>query len=92
MADKKQVIEVKGTRIAIIQVNQSDFISLTSIARHKNQNEPKDLVKNWMRPKTTIEFLGLWERLHNSEFKGVEFDSFIRRSVAIPLYHHLQNG
>jgi hypothetical protein len=80
MTEKKQIIEVKGTPITIIQVNQSDFISLTSIARHKNPNEPKDLVKNWMRSKTTIEFLGLWEKLHNSGFKGVEFDSFIQEA------------
>ena len=78
MPDKKQIIEVKGTPITIIQVNQSDYISLTNIARHKNPNEPKDIVKNWMRSKTTIEFLGLWEKLHNPGFKGVEFDSFIR--------------
>jgi hypothetical protein len=80
MPDKKQIIEVKGTIITIIQVNQSDFISLTNIARHKNPNEPKDIVKNWMRSKTTIEFLGLWEKLHNPAFKGVEFDAFIREA------------
>jgi len=80
MAGKHQIIEVKGTAIAIIQVNQSDYISLTNIARHKNPNESKDIVKNWMRSKTTIEFLGLWERLHNPGFKGVEFDAFIREA------------
>jgi hypothetical protein len=53
---------------------------LTNIARHKNPNEPKDIVKNWMRSKTTIEFLGIWEKLHNNEFKGVEFDSFVREA------------
>ena len=80
MPEKKQIIEVKGTSITIIQVNQSDYISLTNIARHKNPTEPKDIVKNWMRSKTTIEFLGLWEKLHNPGFKGVEFDSFIREA------------
>jgi len=59
---------------------QEDYISLTNIARHKNPNEPKDIVKNWMRSKTTIEFLGLWEKLHNPKFKGVEFDSFAREA------------
>jgi len=49
---------------------------LTDIARYKNPDEPKDIVKNWMRSKTTIEFLGLWEKINNPEFKGVEFDSF----------------
>ena len=80
MSDKKQIIEVQGTAITIIQVNQSDYISLTNIARHKNPNEPKDIVKNWMRSKTTIEFLGLWEKLHNPGFKGVEFDSFVNEA------------
>ncbi|MDO6434395.1 KilA-N domain-containing protein [Flavitalea sp. BT771] len=80
MPEKKQTIEVKGTPITIMQVNQQDYISLTNIARHKNPNEPKDIVKNWMRSKTTIEFLGLWEKLHNPKFKGVEFDSFVREA------------
>jgi hypothetical protein len=80
MPNTKQIIEVKGTPITIIQVNQADYISLTNIARHKNPVEPKDIVKNWMRCKTTIEFLGLWEKLHNSAFKGVEFDAFIREA------------
>jgi hypothetical protein len=80
MAREKQIIEVKGTAITIIQVNQSDYISLTNIARYKNPGEPKDVVKNWMRSKTTIEYLGLWEKLHNSGFKGVEFDAFVREA------------
>jgi hypothetical protein len=80
MHGAKQIIEVKGTQISIIQINQTDYISLTNIARHKNPAEPKDVVKNWMRSKTTIEFLGLWEKLHNPGFKGVEFDSFIQEA------------
>lgn len=51
----------------------------TDIARYKS-NEPKDVVENWMRSKDTIEFLGLWEQLHNEKFKGVEFDSFRRQA------------
>jgi len=45
--------------------------------RHTAKKEPKDVVKNWMRSKTTIEFLGFWEQLNNPIFKGVEFDSFL---------------
>lgn len=48
---------------------------MTDIARYKS-DEPKDVIKNWMRSKDTLEFLGLWEQLHNSNFKGVEFDAF----------------
>jgi len=74
---KSHVIKVQGNEIAVISKLGDDYISITDIARHKNPVEPKDIVKNWMRSKTTIEFLGLWERLHNSDFKGVEFDSFM---------------
>ncbi len=55
---------------------KDDYISLTDIAKSKNSDEPKDVVKNWLRNKNTIEFLGLWERINNQNFKGVEFDSF----------------
>jgi KilA-N domain len=74
---KSKVIHVKGIGIATLQHNGEDYISLTDIAREKNANEPKDVVKNWMRSKTTIEFMGIWEQLNNPNFKGVEFDSFI---------------
>ncbi|HDT15719.1 MAG TPA: KilA-N domain-containing protein, partial [Firmicutes bacterium] len=74
---KQGKITVKGTVVSIKSSDGQDFISLTDIARHKNPEEPKDIVKNWMRSKSTIEFLGLWEKLHNSDFKGVEFDSFM---------------
>lgn len=68
---KAKIIIVKGIGIATIIQNSEDFISLTDIARNKNPNEPKDVVKNWIRSKTTIEFLGLWEQLNNPLFKGV---------------------
>ena len=74
---KNKTIIVKGINIATIKVGKENYISLTDIARNKNAEEPKDVVKNWMRSKTTIEFLGIWEQLNNSEFKGVEFDSFM---------------
>lgn len=73
---KNEKINVNGTEITIFQKEQNDYISLTDIARYKNPHEPKDVVKNWMRSKNTIEFLGLWEGLHNPDFKGVEFDLF----------------
>lgn len=48
---------------------------IVDIARQKNPVEPKDVVKNWLRSKNTLEYLGLWEQLNNPHFKGVEFDS-----------------
>lgn len=71
----KKII-VKGKEIVIFSQNQAKYISLTDIARYKNPDEPKDAIKNWMRNRNIIEFLGLWESLNNPNFKGVEFDSF----------------
>ena len=59
-----------------IHINESDYFSLTDIARYKNPLEPKEAVRNWLRRKDTIEYLGLWEQLNNPNFKGVEFDAF----------------
>lgn len=74
---KKDTIEAKGFAIQIYTEDfKNDYISLTDIARYKNVYEPKDVVKNWLRVRDTIEFLGLWETIHNPNFKGVEFDSF----------------
>jgi len=77
MVTKTKHIEVQDIEITIISLNGIDYISLTDIARNRNPLEPKDVVKNWIRSKTTIEFLGLWEQLNNPDFKGVEFDSFL---------------
>jgi hypothetical protein len=74
---KNKIIVVKGISITTFKEGSEDFISLTDIARNKNTEEPKDVVKNWMRSRTTIEFLGIWEQLNNPDFKGVEFDSFM---------------
>ena len=74
---KKDTIEAKGFAIQIYTEDfRNDYISLTDIARYKNMHEPKDVVKNWLRLRDTIEFLGLWETIHNPNFKGVECDSF----------------
>jgi len=74
---KNEKISVQGTEICVMSEKNGDYISLTDIARYKNPAEPKDVVKNWMRNRSTIEFLGLWEKLHNPAFKGVDFDSFL---------------
>ena len=72
----KEMIHANGIDIGIYTEDfQNEYISITDIARYKS-DEPKDVIKNWMRGKDTLEFLGLWEQLHNSNFKGVEFDSF----------------
>ena len=74
---KRNTIAVKDVTIRTMTVNGIDYICITDIARQKNEAEPKDVVKNWMRQKNTLEYLGLWERLHNPIFKGVEFDPLL---------------
>lgn len=76
MTKKQSKITVQGTEIAIYTVEQKDYISITDIARYRNSEAPADVVKNWLRNRSTIEFLGLWEKLNNSQFKLVEFDQF----------------
>jgi len=72
----KETIRAKGMDIAIYTEDfQNEFISLTDIARYKS-DEPFIVINNWMRGKDTIEFLGLWEQLHNPNFKPIEFDRF----------------
>jgi len=72
----KEVIHAKGFDISIYTEDfQNEFISLTDIARYKS-DEPFIVINNWMRGKDTIEFLGIWEQLHNPEFKPIEFDRF----------------
>lgn len=83
MMAKSKIIVVKGISITTIKIEKEVYISLTDIARNKNTEEPKDVVKNWMRSKTTIEFLGIWEELNNPAFKGVEFDSFKTQTTFI---------
>ena len=62
-----------------------DYICITDIARQKNPIEPKDVVKNWLRSKNTLEYLGLWEQLNNPNFKGGEFDPFWKRRAQMLL-------
>jgi len=71
---KKSTIEVQGTVIAVLNQNDQDYISLTDIARHRNAQEPFAIINNWMRSCSTIEFLGLWEKLSNPDFKPFEFE------------------
>ena len=76
-----ETINVNNLSIKILSNdNINDFISLTDLARYKNSEFPKDVVKNWMRNRSTIEFLGLWEMMHNPNFKGVDFDTFVNEA------------
>jgi hypothetical protein len=76
MHKKNKVIDVNGISVAVNIKDTREYISITDIAKYKNPDAPADIIKNWLRNKNTIELLGLWERLNNSEFKVVEFDQF----------------
>jgi len=71
---KKSALDVQGAAVAVLSQNQQDFISLTDIARFKNPDGIDDLIRNWLRNRNTVEFLGVWERLNNPTFNPVEFD------------------
>ena len=73
----KKEIGVNGLVINLRREKGDEYMSLTDIARKKNPSEPKDVVKNWLRSKSTIEFLALWEKINNPDFKGVEIDSLL---------------
>lgn len=80
MAKKKveSTINANGVEISVVTMvgSEDDYISLTDIARHRNPEFPADVVKNWLRNRSTIEYLGLWEELNNPDFNRVEFDQF----------------
>lgn len=73
-------ITVKNIDINVTGIGDDDYISLTDIAKAKNPKEPKDVVKNWMRLRSSLEFLGIWETLNNPNFNRVEFDPLLAES------------
>ncbi len=72
----KSTIEVQGVVVSIVSERKDDYICLTDIARFKDTYASDDLIRNWLRNRNTIEFLGIWERLNNPGFNPVEFDGF----------------
>lgn len=78
----KDTIHANGIDIGIYTRDfENEYISLTDIARYKS-NEPNAVIQNWMRNRDVIEFLGLWEKLHNSDFKPLEFEGFRKQAGA----------
>ncbi|MCL2414869.1 MAG: KilA-N domain-containing protein [Bacteroidales bacterium] len=75
--NKKQTINVQGTAVTLFfKPNGNEYICLTDIAKYRNQIEPFSIINNWMRSRSTIEFIGLWELLNNPNFKPLEFERF----------------
>lgn len=74
---KSDTLHVKGIDVGIYTEDyRNEYISLTDIARFRNSDDPRFAIQNWMRNRNTIEFLGLWESLHNPNFNRVQFDTF----------------
>lgn len=73
-------IKVLSKEITVQSRNDVDYISLTDIARYKDADRTDDLIRNWLRNRNTIEFLGIWEQLNNPGFKPVEFDGFRKQA------------
>ena len=67
-------ILVKENKIGILRVGNANYISLTDLAKYQNSSDPSFTVKNWLRRINTIDYIGLWEELHNLDFNLVEFD------------------
>lgn len=74
---KTSMISVQGVSVAIMSANQNDYISLTDMAKARTDSaRAADVIKNWLRARSTLEFLGTWELMYNPNFKVVEFDHF----------------
>ena len=83
---RKNIIEVKGIKITVLHSKENDFISLTDIAKTKeNDSRAADVIKNWIRNRSTIEFIGTWEQFYNPDFKVVEFDHF-KMNAGLPSF------
>ena len=73
---KKETIHAKGIDIGIYTTDfENEFISLTDIAKYRNVDDPRFIIQNWMRNRNTIEFLAVWETLHNPDFNRVQFEA-----------------
>ena len=81
---KNMRIDANGTEIRVIGdvVNEDAYISLTDIARYRS-SDPRITIHSWLRSRDIVEFLGLWECLHNPDFKRSEFDTFKSQSLIL---------
>ena len=83
---KTSIMNVQGIEIALTTINEEDFICITDIVKAKGGDaRAADIIKNWIRSRSTIEFLGTWETLYNPNFKVVEFDHF-RKEAGLPTF------
>lgn len=79
MGKNSQIVVLTET-VRIQRMDQDDYISLTDIAKFKNADDPRFVIQNWMRTRSSVEFLGIWELLNNPDFNRVEFDTVKNQS------------
>ncbi len=77
MAKKQQSIIVQDRKISVMKVRDEDYISLTDMVKNFGDDV---MIYQWMRNRNTVEFIGVWEQLHNPKFKGLEFDTFKKQA------------
>ncbi|WP_400262945.1 KilA-N domain-containing protein [Sphingobacterium sp. SG20118] len=71
---KNRKLDVQGVSITMYKHDENDFISLSDIAKHRDSERSDYILQNWMRNRSTIEFIGLWEQFNNPNFNSIEFD------------------
>ena len=77
---KAKKIKVLDREISVREINKEDYICITDIGRYKDTERTDDLIRNWVRNRNTIEFLGIWEQINNPDFNSVEFDGFRKQA------------
>jgi KilA-N domain len=77
---KSKTLSASGIEIVLLEKNNSDFLSLTDIARYKDTEHTDSIIQNWMRNRNTIELLGFWETIYNADFKPLEFEGFRKQA------------
>ena len=83
---KNSILNVQGINISVTKYNDEDYICITDMAKGKDNNaRASDIIKNWIRTKSTIDFLGTWESFYNPNFKVVEFDH-LRKETGVPTF------
>lgn len=87
---KTKKMDVLSRPVTLFQHRDEDFISLTDIARHRDAERGDYIIQNWMRNRNTIEFLGIWEQLNNSDFNSIEFDG-IRKFKVVEFDHFIKS-
>ena len=78
---KNNIIEVQNIKVNITKIDDNDYICISDFTKYKGEKSTSDdTIRNWLRNRITLEFLGTWELIHNSNFKPVEFDGFRKQA------------